>query len=525
MVFKRLRARLETAPPDSDTVRREKLRLLSNNASTAIAGNLIMGLVVIASLIHSPIPSAIVILWFGGILATGVSRLLIVRAYRRQPDRRSPAEWLRLITIVSAVMGGLWGLSALSMLANLTVYQTIIGIMMICGVCAGVTVLNGAHRPAMISFVALALTPAIAVFVIKGEVLTYVMALTTLFFFAVVARAGMAIEESIRRSVQLFERNDTLIANLQTSNSILRESREEMRIIADYAYAWESWLDPEGRLLWVNRAVERVTGYTRAECLEMPDYPLPMVHPDDHEAVRRALKSAATVVTDGDFEFRIISKSGDVRWCAAASQPVADRQGGIRGFRASARDITEHKALQSRLYHLADTDALTGVFNRRKLIDLLPREMYRSRRYGVPLSLALFDLDHFKAVNDTYGHAAGDEVLKVFANLVKGVVRQSDILARYGGEEFLLVLPETTLAEAQALTNRLRVMTSELALVHEGNEIRVTVSAGVAQAHETDSDADVLLSRADDALYEAKHTGRNRVVAAATPAPVAVAAE
>lgn len=514
MPFGKLRNRLFPVIADGEAVQREKLRLLSNNASGAILGNLVLGLVLVATFASTPIILPFAIAWYLGVIATGVARLLVVRRYRTNSESETLDGWLDRIAVVSAFMGLMWGLSAFTLFADLSVYQTMIGIMLVCGVCASSAVLNGVHRPAMVGFIACALLPTTVVFAFQGQVLTYVMALACLFFFVIVVRGGMAIETSIRNAVQLAEKNEKLVSNFQTNNQILRESREEMRIIADFSYAWESWHDPDARLLWVNRACERVTGYTPTECLQMPDYPLRIVHPDDRDLVARGLAAATSVVSTRDIEFRITRKDGEVRWCAAASQPVMDTAGNVRGFRASARDITDRKALEERLNHLAETDVLTGVFNRRKFLELMPREMYRAERYGVPLSIALFDLDHFKKVNDTYGHGAGDECLKAFADLVQGVVRKSDVLARIGGEEFVLMLPETPAAEAVALTDRLRKMTAEMTFNFDKDQVTVTTSAGVATASAGDKCVEDLMDRADQALYEAKEGGRNKVVLA-----------
>ena len=160
---------------------------------------------------------------------------------------------------------------------------------------------------------------------------------------------------------------------------------------------------------------------------------------------------------------------------------------------------------------LATTDPLTGVFNRRTFIELAARELARSRRDGTPLSLMILDLDHFKQVNDTYGHLVGDEVLVAFANLVKDCARGGDLVVRYGGEEFCVLLPATPLAAALALAERIRIATATVALT--ARPIKVTVSIGVtAYSGGIDATLESLLARADEALDRAKHEGRDRVV-------------
>jgi diguanylate cyclase (GGDEF)-like protein len=159
----------------------------------------------------------------------------------------------------------------------------------------------------------------------------------------------------------------------------------------------------------------------------------------------------------------------------------------------------------------ATTDPLTGLFNRSKIDHQLTREMARSQRYHVPLSLILYDIDHFKSVNDTYGHQAGDRVLVQLSRLVGEHIRKSDILARWGGEEFMILVPEATGAMAVRLAENLRDAVREFAF-----ETAVTCSFGVAQFRNED-DMETFIARADGALYQAKINGRDRVELASPP--------
>jgi diguanylate cyclase (GGDEF)-like protein len=169
-------------------------------------------------------------------------------------------------------------------------------------------------------------------------------------------------------------------------------------------------------------------------------------------------------------------------------------------------------------WRIARTDPLTGLANRRHFDEQLARIIGESLKYGAPASLIVADVDHFKAVNDTYGHEAGDEVLKAVAAIFMSCVRAEDVCARYGGEEIAILLPETTVARAQEVAERVR-RAIELKLVHHNeNAIPVTTSFGVAGYPESTAIRDGLFPAADRALYEAKAGGRNRVQVAA-PAP------
>jgi diguanylate cyclase (GGDEF)-like protein len=162
------------------------------------------------------------------------------------------------------------------------------------------------------------------------------------------------------------------------------------------------------------------------------------------------------------------------------------------------------------IYKMTIVDGLTQIHNKRYLMETLEREIPRARRHARPLSVVMFDIDHFKGINDNYGHLAGDYVLKELANLVKSRLRPDDILGRYGGEEFCAVLPETPLAGSASIAEDLRRRVEERGFIFEGETIPVTISLGAA---ELGGEMDVLglIKAADEKLYDAKRGGRNRV--------------
>ena len=167
-----------------------------------------------------------------------------------------------------------------------------------------------------------------------------------------------------------------------------------------------------------------------------------------------------------------------------------------------------------RLREMAITDGLTGLYNRRYFMELAERAFADAKENDLPLSVAMMDVDHFKRVNDTYGHAAGDEVLRTVAEICKGNARGSDIIGRYGGEEFVILMKDTPLPGAVSAAERIRQAVAGATIEASSAAVKVTISIGVAQMNEYTGNIDQLLSLADEALYEAKEGGRNRVVAA-----------
>jgi diguanylate cyclase (GGDEF)-like protein len=166
---------------------------------------------------------------------------------------------------------------------------------------------------------------------------------------------------------------------------------------------------------------------------------------------------------------------------------------------------------EQQMRHLATTDGLTGVLNRRYFFERGENELQRAIRYGHPLSMLIFDIDHFKQVNDGFGHQAGDEVLCQLADITVNTIRSTDLLGRYGGEEFILMLPEAGFDSAWRVAERLRQKIETHNFKYDQEKIKITISVGLSSLESPDTDLEDLISRADRSLYAAKDAGRNRV--------------
>jgi diguanylate cyclase (GGDEF)-like protein len=201
-----------------------------------------------------------------------------------------------------------------------------------------------------------------------------------------------------------------------------------------------------------------------------------------------------------------------------SSQPGAFNESELRllvSFATTTTAAIQNALLHAEVQKLALTDGLTGLYNRRGLFEVGQRELERAIRFGRPISAILIDVDHLKDINDSYGHMAGDHVLRIISDRFRASVREVDILGRYGGDEFAIVLPETDLFTACMVAERVRTRISESVHLPSLTEERVTVtltaSLGVANAVTSTSDLEALLERADNAAYRAKKSGRNRV--------------
>jgi two-component system cell cycle response regulator len=235
----------------------------------------------------------------------------------------------------------------------------------------------------------------------------------------------------------------------------------------------------------------------------------------DHDAVSRR-HAALTITSDG---WVLLEDLGSTNGTYVNDVLIADEQQLRNGdlvkigrsiFKFIASNNIE-AAYHDEVYRLTTTDGLTQTFNRRYLEEALDREFSRCRRHGRALSLVMLDLDHFKLVNDTWGHLAGDAVLKGIASLVRSRVRREDVVARFGGEEFAVLLPEVELRGALALAEKMRELIATHPIVFDDDAIPVTVSAGAATLSRSLSRTGDLIRRADEKLYEAKGAGRNCV--------------
>ncbi len=191
--------------------------------------------------------------------------------------------------------------------------------------------------------------------------------------------------------------------------------------------------------------------------------------------------------------------------------PIRDEEKNIRYIFLSVSDVTEVVNYEEQLLEMNRKDALTGIFNRRFFVQKLEEEFFRSRRHNRPLSLIMIDIDHFKKINDNYGHQVGDEALKAFSSRVLKRIRKTDVLTRYGGEEFACLLPETCGSSALILAKDLCRIIAEENWVCRDVKLQMTISIGIAERHPEMMDSDALLKKADDALYEAK-AGRNQAI-------------
>lgn len=293
----------------------------------------------------------------------------------------------------------------------------------------------------------------------------------------------------------------------------LRESEQNFRRLFDNMQDVYYRTDAQGIVQHVGPGVRRVLGY---EPHEIEGRTAESYYPQskDRDAFKAAIMEHGEV---SDFPGQMVRCDGTVIDISISSHALYDHAGNFAGVEGIYRDVTQRKNLERELQRLATTDMLTGIANRRAFLECAESAYAHSRSNGEPLTLLMLDLDHFKTINDRFGHLEGDRALMAFAQAIKGQLRASDAVGRLGGEEFGVLLPVTTLAEGLEVATRMLHSIRALELTDDaGHSYRVTTSLGVSTFRQSDRSLRDMLDRADQALYLAKHRGRNQVASLET---------
>lgn len=283
------------------------------------------------------------------------------------------------------------------------------------------------------------------------------------------------------------------------------------RRFADLSYNWESWRNPDEKFIYVSPSCERITGYRPEEFYQNNALMEKIIHPDHLERWKHHQHAFSRSGEHESLDFLIITKAGIEKWISHYCYTVYEKTGKPLGIRSSNNDITIRKQTEEALEAAARLDPLTGLLNRRALMSKIKSEEIRFSRSERSFCLLMADIDHFKHINDTYGHDAGDCVLKVLSGLMTDALRLQDSIGRWGGEEFLIMLPETDINGATFVAEKLRLTIQNHDFLYHEHQLSITVSFGISPYDDTMT-IDSCLKKADDNLYRAKKQGRNRVV-------------
>jgi diguanylate cyclase (GGDEF)-like protein/PAS domain S-box-containing protein len=323
----------------------------------------------------------------------------------------------------------------------------------------------------------------LAVGVVSASSILLLLGLVTAYFdrklATLTAREALALTQSEERLRALYRNGSDIVAILDRNGTFAYEASSAWRILG----------------LRTNQIVER----------HLRDF----VPPDQVSVVEQFLNSLlAQPECTTTVELRVFHCDGTQRDFEVVGKNLL-QEPAIDGLVINMRDISERKRLMAELEKLSETDALTDALNRRGFLKLAEREFERMRRTATPVTIVMIDIDHFKSVNDVFGHAAGDMVLRMVADLCREGIRSYDILSRFGGEEFILLLTDTRMDAAHAIVSRLRTAIAGGRVTTIKGEVSVTASFGLSTIVSADIDLETAIRLADEALYEAKNSGRN----------------
>jgi diguanylate cyclase (GGDEF)-like protein/PAS domain S-box-containing protein len=301
---------------------------------------------------------------------------------------------------------------------------------------------------------------------------------------------------------------------VEVLNKQLQKEQKELKLLLSLfdlsdtvLFKWNN--DAEWSINSVSKSVSKLLGYTKADFESKQIAYAECIHPDDLPRVMEEVNSA---VEEQKFFFthepyRVITKDKKEKWILDHTVVVRDEKNQITHFLGYLSDITELKEKEIMLKELARTDRLTQLYNRVYLDEVLMNQYYRFYRNHEPCSIVIIDIDHFKEINDKYGHLVGDNVLIEFAKILKTSVRASDVVGRWGGEEFMIILPHTEIQQAYELAKKLRRKIGEHAFSIVGHK---TASFGISAMH-INATVEQIVDEADKALYEAKAAGRDAI--------------
>lgn len=319
---------------------------------------------------------------------------------------------------------------------------------------------------------------------------------------------ALVLEEQKTKDL-LLNREEEIASRTQEVRILYKELEHYLETVDKNVIT--SRTNTKGVITYVSSAFCEISGYTKEELLGKPHNIVR--HPDMPKSVFQELWET---IKDGRTfrgEIKNLKKDGGYYWVDATISPLFDDQGNTREFVAIRHDITTQKELEDTLDKLTEmtikssTDQLTGLANRSKLNEFIDSEFARTKRSDRKFALAILDVDHFKAVNDSYGHLEGDFVLKEIAKILSNKTRKTDLVGRWGGEEFMIILTDTTAKSAKTKLEKIRHW---IELHDFGVVPRVTASFGVSEYELGDTEEELIL-RADTALYRAKNSGRNRI--------------
>ncbi|HFQ91412.1 MAG TPA: diguanylate cyclase, partial [Chromatiales bacterium] len=432
-------------------------------------------------------------IWLVMTLFLGLVRIYSAYAYSRDPQAEDDwRKWRSRFRFGTHVSGLLWAFAMWLLFPSGVPTHEVLLILGIAGIGGGAIATLSYDRKTLAIFLGILMAGSVSRLLWAGDELSYQLAFLVTLYFLFLIKGGLDIGSSYVELLQLKE-------DMKEHNLTLLSTAERVARIGN----WQWDMVSETIELSANMARMCGKGSNRVrfdECLQL-------VHPDDRLRVQAAIDTVISTETEGNVEYRL-RRNDDEEW-VIMNQIIALHadSNGKKWIMGTVQDISMIKSAEQKIFAMAYYDELTGLANRGHFREYLSKQIKHARRKGSSLALLYIDLDNFKTVNDTLGHAFGDRFLKILADLLRGTLREDDFLARLGGDEFCIIMSDINDGVTPARAAERCLSLSRHAIPLAGKEIPPYMSIGIATFPQDGKNGDTLLRAADTAMYAAKHGG------------------
>lgn len=492
----------------------EQVALLYRNATAGYLVSIAGGALLVFAL-SSQVDLARLLGWYGALLAVTLLRAALSWRYEHAPHRLTHvALWERRFVIGTTASGLVWGTAAVALFPADSLAHGLFLAVVLAGMVAGSVGLFGVRMPAFASFALPIALPTAAQFFLAGGELRTIMGILTLLFTVSMTLVARNASRTLRSALVLRFDNEALVAEIRQRKRVeqaLRSSEHRFRDFADVAADWFWEMDSSQRLTYVSERFEDICGVPREQVLGQGLGEVLREHATQSHEWRLCEQALKARRRFEGLEFHWLYPGGTQRIVRLTGKPVLDELGRYWGYRGVGQDVTGEHHITRLITHQANHDALTGLVNRREFLRRLNNALAHSKLEGAHYVLCYLDLDRFKIINDTAGHAAGDELLQRVTGLFTSRIRARDTLARFGGDEFALLLENCPLERAVGIAESLLGALCEYRFTWEGHTFSVGASIGVVPIGPQTETAAEALTQADLACYSAKDLGRGRV--------------
>ncbi|MDJ0805944.1 MAG: EAL domain-containing protein [Gammaproteobacteria bacterium] len=495
-------------------VRYEQVALLYRNSVTGYLVSVVVGALMIVAL-SNQLPIAHLIIWYAGLLlVTGARYYLSYRYSLSSDEERRAASWETWFLWGTGCAGLAWGLSIIVLFPEESVIHQFFIALTLAGLVGGSVAIFSARYQAYLAFSLTILLPVILRFLYVNDAVHTVLAIMVLVYLAGMSMTSRNTEKAIKIALMLrFDNQDLTdqISIRRQTEEALRVSESRFRDFTESAadFYWE--LDDQYRFTDVSERFKRITGLPRESVIGKMCQEVFGKNCQPTDQLNTLLDRLENHAGFDNLELDWVNGESLKCQLQLSAKPLADEDGLFMGYRGVGRDVTEERRIAQLIKHQATHDDLTGLVNRREFMRRLENALEHTKQGGSSCTLCYMDLDQFKIVNDTVGHAAGDALLKEFSGLLHGRLRTRDTLSRVGGDEFALLLENCSLESAIQIAESLLATLGEFRFTWESKEFQIGASIGIVPLDSETETALQVLSHADLACYTAKELGRNRI--------------